>query len=384
MTRFHVLLAALSLLTANVGRAQLPLAVDTALHQVVVSKVVDGLDHPWGLAFLPDGRILITERSGAMRMVVDNKLIPAAVAGLPKAAAHGQGGLLDVVAHPRFAENNLIYWSYNAKTEEGHGTEVARGKLVGTHDAPAVADAEVIFRLTPKSGTGLHFGSRMVFDKAGFLFITLGDRGDNARKGATQRAQRLDDHAGKAIRLHDDGSVPKDNPFVKTPGARPEIYSYGHRNMQGAALHPVTGRVWTHEHGPQGGDEINVLAPGVNYGWPVITYGVNYGVGTKIGEGVAKEGMAAPLLHWIPSIAPSGMAFYSSAQFPKWRGNLFVGALAGQMLVRITLDGEKVVSQERLFEKRLGRIRDVREGPDGMIYLLTDGRNGALLRVAPK
>lgn len=382
MSRFILSLSLLLTLTPAATIAQT--SFDTALHSVVVTKVVEGLDHPWGLAFLPDGRMLITERSGAMRVVADGKLSPTPVAGLPKSTPHGQGGLLDVVVHPRYAENGLIYWSYNAQDASGHGTEVARGKLTGPRDAPVLTDVKVIFRLAPKSSPGHHFGSRLVFDRAGYLYITLGDRGDSPSKGVAHRSQQLDDLAGKAIRLHDDGSVPRDNPFLKTPNARPEIYSYGHRNMQGAALHPTTGRIWTHEHGPQGGDEINILSAGTNYGWPVITYGANYGSGTKIGEGVAKDGMAAPLHIWVPSIAPSGMAFYGGNAFPKWRGNLFVGALAGQMLVRITLDGEKMLSQERLFEKRLGRIRDVREGPDGLLYLLTDESNGALLRVAPK
>lgn len=382
MSRFLISLTFLLSLTPAATFAQTPF--ETALHPVVVTKVVEGLDHPWGLVFLPDGRMLITERSGAMRVVADGKLSPTAVAGLPKSTPHGQGGLLDVAVHPKFAENGWIYWSFNGKEGDLHGTEVARGKLTGPRDAPVLTDVKVIFRLAPKSSPGHHFGSRLVFDRAGYLYITLGDRGDSSSKGAAHRSQQLDDLAGKAIRLHDDGSVPKDNPFVKTPAARPEIYSYGHRNMQGAALHPTTGRIWTHEHGPQGGDEINILSAGTNYGWPVITYGANYGSGTKIGEGVAKDGMAAPLHIWVPSIAPSGIAFYGGNAFPKWRGNLFVGALAGQMLVRLTLDGEKVLSQERLFEKRLGRIRDVREGPDGLLYLLTDESNGALLSVAPK
>jgi glucose/arabinose dehydrogenase len=226
-----------------------------------------------------------------------------------------------------------------------------------------------------------------VFDRAGYLFVTFGDRGDSPAKGAAQNAQRLDTHAGKSIRLFDDGRVPPDNPFVNTPGAKPEIFTWGHRNMQGAALNPATGMVWVHEHGPQGGDEVNILSTGVNYGWPVITYGANYGTGSKIGEGTEKPGMAQPVLYWVPSIAPSGMAFYGARSdgrpFAKWKGNLLVGALAGQLLMRITLDGDKVAAQERLFENKLGRIRDVREGPDGFIYLLTDAVDGELIRIEP-
>ena len=327
--------------------------------------------------------MLVTERRGTMRIVENGKLLPTPIAGLPEATEHGQGGLLDVALHPKFAENGWVYWTFNGKDNGLHGTEVARGKLGGTKDAPRMTEVQVLFKLQPKSSAAHHFGSRIVFDREGFLYVTFGDRGDSPAKGANQRAQKLDDHAGKSIRLHDDGRVPKDNPFVSTPGAKPEIFTLGNRNMQGAALHPVTGQVWAHEHGPQGGDEINILKAGVNYGWPVITYGANYGSGSKIGEGTAKEGMAQPLLHWTPSIAPSGMAFYSGKVFAKWKGNLFVGALVKQKLVRVVLNGEKVVSQEDLFTGELGRIRDVREGPDGLLYLLTDAPDGALIRLEP-
>jgi glucose/arabinose dehydrogenase len=367
---------------AHLASAQAVL--DTQDYKVRVTKVVEGLYHPWGMAFLPDGRMLVTERRGQLRIVENGKLLPAPVEGLPKVTEHGQGGLLDVALHPKFAENGWIYWSFNATDAAGmHGTELARGKLGGTRDLPRMTDVQVLFRMQPKSGAGFHFGSRIVFDRQGYLYLTLGDRGDSPAKGAAHRAQQLDDHAGKSIRLHDDGRVPADNPFVKTAGALPEIYSYGHRNMQGGTLHPVTGRVWTHEHGPQGGDEINILVAGANFGWPVITYGANYGSGTKIGEGTEKAGMLQPLLYWVPSIAPSGMSFYSGKNFPKWKGDLFVGALVKQLLMRITLDGEKVLSQERLFEGKLGRIRDVREGPDGNLYLLTDSPTGDLIRLEP-
>jgi glucose/arabinose dehydrogenase len=231
--------------------------------------------------------------------------------------------------------------------------------------------------MQPKVSGGRHFGSRLVFDRSGHLYVTLGERGDQ------ERAQRMDEHLGKVVRLHDDGRIPADNPFRSRPGALPEIFSLGNRNVQGAALHPVTGELWAHEHGPQGGDELNVIRAGANYGWPVITYGRNYGTGTQIGEGTHKAGMVQPLHYWVPSIAPSGMAFYSGERFARWRGNLFVGALKDEMLVRLTLDGEKVVGEERMLQGRLGRIRDVREGPDGYLYLLTDESSAVLARIEP-
>ena len=349
-------------------------AIKTQEHALRVVRIVEGLEHPWSLAFLPDGRMLVTERPGRLRVVgKDGRLDPQPVAGLPPVAATGQGGLLDVALHPRFAENGLVYLSFTARGEGGVGTEVARGRLV----AHRLENVQVIFRQHPRGGTGRHFGSRLVFDREGLLYVTLGDRGEQ------DRAQRPDDHAGSVIRLHDDGRVPRDNPFAGKPGWKPEKFTLGNRNMQGAALHPQTGLLWTHEHGPQGGDEVNVIRAGVNYGWPVITYGVNYGIGTRIGEGTHKAGMAQPLHHWVPSIAPSGMAFYAGDRFPAWRGDLFVGALRDQMLVRLKLDGEKVVREERMLKNILGRIRDVRSGPDGYLYLLTDESNGVLARLEP-
>lgn len=334
----------------------------------------EGLESPWGLAFLPDGRKLVTERPGRLRLVAaDGHLDPQPVLGLPPVVVVGQGGLLDVALHPDFARNGWIYLSYAGAGSGGSSTEVLRGKL----DGHALRDVQVIFRMQPKSTSGHHFGSRLVFDRQAYLYITLGERGDK------ERAQRLDDHAGSVIRLHDDGRVPNNNPFVGKPGALPEKFTLGHRNIQGAALHPQTGELWTHEHGPQGGDEINIIRAGSNYGWPVITYGRNYITGTAIGEGTARAGMAQPLWQWTPSIAPSGMAFYTGERFPGWRGNLFVGALRGQMLVRLTLDGERVVREERLLEGALGRIRDVRAGPDGLLYLLIDSERGRIVRLEP-
>ncbi len=343
-------------------------------HAFRVVIVTRGLEYPWGLAFLPDGRRLVTERPGRLRLVAaDGTLDPRPVAGLPPIAVHGQGGLLDVALHPQFAENGLVYLSYAARGEGGIGTEAARGRLVEHR----LEDVKVLFRQQPKSSGGRHFGSRLVFDRQDHLYITLGDRGEQ------DRAQKLDDLAGKIVRLTADGQIPADNPFANRAGARPEIYSLGNRNVQGAALHPLTGELWAHEHGPQGGDEVNVIRAGRNYGWPVITYGVEYVIGTKIGEGAHKPGMEQPLHKWVPSIAPSGMAFYQGDRFPRWRGDLFVGALKDQMLVRLRFDGEKVVKEERLLEDRLGRIRDVRAGPDGYLYLLTDDRDGVIARLEP-
>jgi glucose/arabinose dehydrogenase len=352
--------------------------VRTEVGAVRIMPVTRGLEHPWSLAFLPDGRMLVTERPGRLRLVgVDGKLAPQPVAGVPPVAEHGQGGLLDIVLHPDFRKNGLLYLSYAAQGPGGYGTEVARAKWVEAGGTPRLEDVKVIFRQEPRSGTGRHFGSRLVFDREGLLYITLGDRGDQ------DRAQKLDDLAGKIVRLADDGSVPADNPFVGRPGARPEIFSLGNRNVQGAALRPQTGVLWAQEHGPQGGDEVNVIRAGENYGWPVITYGVNYVIGTKIGEGTAKPGMAQPIWKWVPSIAPSGMTFYEGAAFPKWKGDLFVGALKDEMLVRLELDGDKVVREERMLKGRVGRVRDVRTGPDGYLYLLTDEPDGALLRLEP-
>ena len=342
-------------------------------HAFRVVKVAEGLQQPWSVAFLPDGRMLVTEKPGRLRLVVNGKLLAEPVAGMPQVTVHGQGGFFDAVPHPQFEKNQLVYLSYAARGDDGVGTELARGKLVDGR----LENVQVLFRQSPKGKSGNHFGGRIVFDRAGFLYLTLGDRGE------MPRAQRPDDHAGSVIRLHDDGRVPSDNPFVGKAGWKPEKFDLGHRNQQGAALHPVTGMLWTHEHGPQGGDEINVIRAGTNYGWPVITYGVNYGIGTKIGEGTQKEGMAQPLYYWVPSIAPSGMAFYTGDKFPKWKGDLFVGSLKFQLLVRLRLDGEKVVKEERLLQGALGRIRDVRMGPDGFLYLVTDESPGVVARLEP-
>jgi glucose/arabinose dehydrogenase len=348
--------------------------VQSEKHAFRVVTLVRGLQHPWSIAFLPDGRMLVTERPGRLRIVGrDFKVDPNPVEGLPAVTAAGQGGLLDVVLHPQYAQNGWVYWSYNAEGPGGWGTALARGKLAGSR----MTDVQVLFSMEPKTRAVHHFGGRIVFDRKGYVYLTLGDRGD------MPRAQRMDDHAGSVIRLHDDGRVPADNPFVGRAGAKPEKFTLGNRNMQGAALHPQTGELWTNEHGPQGGDEVNVMRAGRNYGWPVITYGANYVTGTRIGEGTVKAGMEQPLHYWVPSIAPSGMAFYPGDAFPGWRGNLLVGALRDEMLVRLELDGEKVVREERLIKGAIGRIRDVRVGPDGLVYLLTDERDGVIARLEP-
>jgi len=350
--------------------------IDTAQARVRIVTVASGLETPWGMAFIGADRMLITEKGGRLRVVEGGRLLPQPVAGLPEVKVRGQGGLLDVSAHPEFASNRWIYWSYAAGDLWSVGTEVARGRLTG--DAATgyrLTDVTVVFRQQPKRSGGIHFGSRLVWDRQGRLFVTLGERGDS------DAAQDLGNHLGKVVRITAEGGTPPDNPFAAHAGARPEIFSYGNRNVQGAALHPDTGELWAVEHGPQGGDEVNILRAGRNYGWPVITYGVNYGIGTKIGEGTAKPGMEQPLWKWVPtSIAPSGAAFYTGERFPRWQGNLFVGALRGQALVRLTLDGDRVIAEERI--EGTGRTRDVRVGPDGLLYVLSESE-GALLRVEP-
>jgi len=367
----------LTTLLASVAAAALTVQADAAqrfqseLHDFRVVTVVEGLSHPWGLAFLPGGGMLVTERAGRLRLVRDGELVSRPVEGLPEIAVVGQGGLLDVALHPDFSENRWVYLSYAASGVGGYGTEVARGRL----REDRLEDVEVIFRALPKESGSRHFGSRLVFDREGRLYVTLGDRGHRPT------GQDLSTHTGSIIRIHEDGSVPEDNPFVD--GERPEIFSYGHRNVQGADLHPRTGVLWSQEHGPQGGDEVNVVEAGKNYGWPVITYGANYGTGTQIGEGTHKPGMEQPLWYWDPSIAPSGMTFYTGDAFPRWRNSVFVGALKYELIARLELDGREVLGEERMLEGEYGRIRAVEEGPDGNLYVLTDERDGRLLRLEP-
>ncbi|MFZ4756582.1 MAG: PQQ-dependent sugar dehydrogenase [Burkholderiaceae bacterium] len=352
-----------------------PVVVRTERASVEVTTFASGLEFPWGLAFMPDGRMLVTERPGRLRIVATDGSLSAPIEGVPAVFARGQGGLLDVAVSPQFASDRTVFLAYAEPTEIGGRTAVARAVLDGT----TLREQKVIFRQRPEAPGGFHFGSRLVFDREGHLFVTMGDR-----FSLRDQAQVLSSTLGKVVRIGADGSIPRNNPFVSRAGALPEIWSYGHRNVQGAALHPGTGRLWTHEHGPQGGDELNVTRAGANHGWPVITHGREYGLGTRIGEGSERADVAAPLTQWTPSIAPSGMAFYTGDRFPAWRGHLLVGALAFRSLYRIELDGEKVVAQERMLESIGKRIRDVRVGPDGLVYLLTDDPEGAILRLSPR
>ena len=342
--------------------------------------IARGLVHPWAVAFLPDGRFLVTERPGRMRIVGADGKLGAPLAGLPPVAAGSQGGLLDVVLDPAFETNRLVYWSFSEPGPDGtNSTAVARGRLAGESGRERLDEVQVVFSQTPKVASRLHFGSRLAFARDGRLFVTLGDR--FWRK---DDAQTLDNHHGKVVRIESDGRVPDDNPMRDRPGALPEIWSFGHRNVQGAAIHPDTGALWIHEHGPQGGDELNLVRPGANYGWPVITHGRNYVTGTRIGEGTERADVEPPLAHWVPtSIAPSGMAFLTSDRYPGWKGNLFIGALRAQALLRLQLDATKVVREDRLLGTLGERIRDVRQGPDGWLYLLTDNADGRLLRLVP-
>ncbi len=341
-----------------------------------VTAVVGGLNHPWAMAFLPEGGVLITERPGSLRLLRIPGGLSKPLAGVPKVAAQGQGGLLDVALSPDFAKDRYVYLSYAEAEGSKSGTAVGRGRL--SADGTTLEDFRVLFRQQPKLSSGLHYGSRLVFDGKGYLYISLGE--NNQRP----TAQDLDKLQGKVVRLKVDGSVPTDNPFVGQAGARPEIWSYGHRNPQGMALNPWTGQLWENEHGPRGGDEINLVQRGKNYGWPLATHGINYS-GQPIPEakGADLPGMEAPLYWWPKSPAISGMAFYNADRFPAWRNSVFIGALANQNLIRLTLDGDHVVAQEWLLTDRKQRIRDVRQGPDGYVYVLTDASPGELLRLAP-
>ena len=356
--------------------AQQTNATDKA--QIVVDRITGDLASPWGLAFLPDGRMLVTEITGKLRIVTDKGEIGEPVSGVPKVDARGQGGLLDVAIHPDFVRNRLVYMSFSEPGEGGNSTAVARGSL--NADGTALENVEVIFSQKPKLPSTAHFGSRLVFDGQGHLYVTTGERSNARFRG---QSQELTSHLGKVIRINEDGSVPDDNPFVGKADALPEIWSYGHRNIQAAAIHPETGKLWEIEHGPKGGDEINVAEAGKNYGWPAVSFGVNYD-GTPVGTGKSEaEGMVGPIHKWTPVIAPSGMIFYTGDLFPQWKGNLFVGGLAATALVRLELDGEKVVNEERLLEDLGMRIRDVAQGPDGAIYVLTDEADMLRVRTAP-
>ena len=341
-------------------------------HSFSIETVVDGLEYPWSMEFTSDGKILITERPGRLR-IFENDELSAPVKGLPEIKAEGQGGLLDIALDADFINNKILFFSYSAGNLLGIGTEVSSAKLVNDE----LKELKLLFKALPKSRGGRHFGSRLLLTNDNSLYITLGDRGE------MKRAQNINDHAGSLIRINKDGEIPKDNPFIKRLDAKAEIYTYGNRNIQGIALNPGTYDIWTVEHGPQGGDELNLMKPGINYGWPVITYGVNYGTGTQIGEGAHKDGMAQPAYHWVPSIATSSLLFYNGKEFPNWKGNVFVSSLKFGQLVRLKMINNKVMEEERLINGAVGRIREVKEGPDGLLYILIDDANGKILRLKP-
>lgn len=368
---FGLLAALLSLpAAAQAPRSPTPEPVNPPLQVVTVAK---GLDSPWGLAFLPDGRMLVTQKGGQLRLVGRDGAVSAPLAGVPEVVSRGQGGLLDVVLDPRFAENRLVYLSYSEAGAGGVGTAVARGRL----GEAGLDGVQVVYQQQPKVAGPNHFGSRLVFAPDGTLFVVQGDR--FAYREQAQNGMSL---LGKIVRINPDGSVPRDNPYLNTPGVRPEIWSVGHRNIQSAAIDPATGRLWTVEHGARGGDELNHPEGGRNYGWPIITYGVDYS-GAKIGEGTARPGLEQPVYYWDPVIAPSGMAFLTSSAYPAWRGSILVGSLKERVLVRLVLQDGVVVQEQRMLAGLRERIRDVRQGPDGLIYVLTDGSDGRLLRLDP-
>ena len=347
-----------------------------------VVTVADGLQNPWALAFLPNGRLLVTERPGRMRVVAADGKLSEPIPGLPAVDARGQGGLLDVTLDPSFATNGLVYWSYAEPGDGMNNTAVARGRFVDGAQ-PRLESVQVIYRQRPQINSRQHFGSRLVFGRDGMLFIAQGDRSVNEGR---MQSQRLDGLIGKIVRLNPDGSVPRDNPFVGRDGARPEIWSIGHRNIQAAALHPTTGELWEVEHGARGGDELNIARKGRDYGWPTIAYGIEYRGSPITGGITAKEGMEQPIYYWDPVIGPSGMAFYTANLFPAWRGSLFIGGHATSDLVRLELNGERVVGEERLLTDPSSRVtvRDVRQGPDGALYLLHDATNGRIVKLVPK
>lgn len=369
-----ILVAALMAMLAGPAAGQ---TVETAAGPIRVETVARGLEHPWALAFLPDGAMLVTERPGRVRLVAPDGSMSGALEGAPQTRSLGQGGMLDIALHPDFASNGLVYFTFADLDGRAAGTAVARARLVREAGAtPRLEGLETIFSMRNKTSGSRHFGSRLAFAPDGTLFFTIGDRGE------MDRAQVATDHAGSVLRIADDGSIPADNPFADGAEANPEIWSFGHRNPQGAAIHPETGALWTVEHGPRGGDEVNIPRKGANHGWPVISYGVHYS-GQTVGEGTHREGMEQPVHHWDPSISPSGLMFYTGDVFPHWQGDLFTGGLSGQLLSRLEIDGESVTGEERMLTGLGMRIRDVRQGPDGHIYLLTDSGDGRILRLSP-
>ena len=365
------------LVVAVLGTVSMPVAAEvhqSTHHAYRAVTVIEGLEHPWSIAFLPDGGLLITERPGRLRLVRDGQLVDNPVAGVPAVHAEGQGGLLDVVLHPEFSDNGFVYLSYSKRcTESGNTTAVGRGVWLNG----ALHGFEELYAADACAPRGRHHGSRIVFDRDGYMFVTVGDR------GVQNRAQNPNDNVGVTLRLHDDGSIPDDNPFVGSGEGHAANFTWGNRNAQGMAMHPETGEIWLNEHGPRGGDEVNVVKRGSNYGWPLATFGTEYN-GAMISHRTHEElGMEPPVKQWTPSIAVSGMAFYTGDAFPDWRNDMFVGALNFQHIARIRFDGYTEVEEERLLERTHGRIRDVRVGPDGFVYALTDDRNGRLIRLSP-
>ena len=350
------------------------LSVKTEAGNIQVKTIAEGLENIWGMAFLPDGSMLVTERRGRMRVVSADGKVGEPLAGLPEIYAQGQGGLLDVVLAPDFETSKRIYFSYSEPGKGGNSTAVSFATLNGSK----LENVTRVFSQQPKINSGAHFGSRLVWAPDGTLFITLGDRYSEKDK-----AQTLDNHQGKVVRINADGSIPKDNPFVKTPGALPEIWSYGHRNVQGAAINPITKELWTGEHGPQGGDELNIDRAAKNYGWPVITYGENYG-GGKIGVGTPKKGKEQPNYQWVPLIATAGFIFYTGDKFPQWKNNILLASLKDKTFVRLVVDGEKITKEERLLNKELNqRLRHVVQGPDGLVYVVSDESKAKIYQISP-
>lgn len=372
MSRALTSLLVLGLVIAGTSPLDGQSVARSAEHDYRVVTFVDGLIQPWSIAFLPGGDILVTERPGRLRIIRNGKLVPQPVEGVPQVHHDRQGGLLEVMPHPNFESNRLLYISYSKPIEDGKQgtTAVIRARF----ENDRLTNIQQLFESVSR-GAG-HYGGKLAFDRNGYLFISLGDRQVPPEGNLEAHpAQDLSNHHGAIVRLHDDGRVPADNPFVNRPGAKPEIWTYGHRNVQGLAIHPETGDVWANEHGPQGGDELNLIRPGLNYGWPVIGFGVNYRTGAAIHAGTHREGMEQPVHIWVPSIGISGMMIYTGDRFPRWKGNMFVGGMVGEQLARLVLDGQRVVHEETLV-RRMGRIRDVRQGLDGLIYLVTDDREG--------
>jgi len=375
---FISLLILTSPLLACDGAQALDKTFETEKENIHVTTVAKGLHYPWSLAFLPDGNMLVTERrAGHIRVVTPQGTVGEPITNVPAVVGRGQGGLLDLVLDPKFSETRLIYFSFSQQGEgRKNSTAVARARL--SDDNATLEDLKIIFTQQPKENSDKHFGSRLVFDREGYLFVGLGERSDADLR---VQAQHLNSHLGKVVRIYPDGTVPKDNPYVGQENARPEVWSYGHRNIQGAALHPSSGVLWINEHGPRGGDEVNIVQAGKNYGWPLVSHGVNYNF-TPVGDGKATgPGITDPIHVWTPSIGPSGMAFYTGDAIPGWKGSLFVGGLAIPKLVRLTLDGDKIVGEEAILRSERTRIRDVRQGPDGALYLLTDESNGKIWRI---